>query len=387
MNQEYSFPTVAILGSTGSVGKQAIDVARRNHIRVLAVCADRDYKEIEHQVREFHIPLCAMRDPAAAAALRIALADTDTRVLEGSGGILELIRTCRAETVVNALSGEAGLFPTLETIKCKKKLALANKESLVVAGEIVMKLARENGVEILPVDSEHCAIFQALRAGKHSEIKKLILTASGGPFFGYTKEQLENVTVADTLAHPTWKMGGKITVDSATLMNKGYEVIEAVHLFGVRPEQVQVTVHRESIIHSAVEYIDNSIIAQLAVPDMRACVQYALTHPARTDAAVEELDLFQAAKITFARPDTEVFPLLALAQNAIREGGALPAVVNAADEAAVAAFLGGTLSFRGISETVMTVADRLSDARFATSLEDILAYDRMARDMAVSLIQ
>lgn len=386
-NRTFRYPSIAVLGSTGSVGKQAMDVARKKKIPVHAVCADRSVGEIENQVREFHIPFCAMRGEEAARELRIALSDTDTKVYSGEDGILEMIRACGAETVVNSLSGKAGLFPTLETIRAGKKLALANKESLVIAGNIVMQEAREHHTEILPVDSEHCAIFQSLRAGKNSEIKKIILTASGGPFFGFTKDQLARVTISDTLAHPTWNMGGKITVDSATLMNKGYEVIEAVHLFGVRPEQIQVTVHRESIIHSAVEYIDNSIIAQLAVPDMRACVQYALTHPDRTPASVAELDLFEVGKLTFARPDTGTFPLLSLAERAIREGGALPAVVNAADEVAVGAFLTGKLSFPAISETVLTVADRLSDARKVSSLDDILAYDRTARDMTASLIQ
>lgn len=386
MMEQYIYPTLAILGSTGSVGRQAIDVARKDNITLRAVCADKNWREVESQVREFHVPFCAMRDVQAAASLKTVLKDTDTKVFSGSDGICEMIVACGADIVLNSISGESGLFSTLETLRSGKRLALANKESLVVAGDIVMKLAGEMHTEILPVDSEHCAIFQTLRAGDSKEIKKIILTASGGPFFGYSKEQLSHVTVRDALSHPTWNMGSKITIDSATLMNKGFEVIEAVHLFGVCPEQVEVAVHRESIIHSAVEYIDNSIIAQMAVPDMRACVQYALTHPRRISAVTDELDLFQTGKLTFFRPDEEAFPLLALAVQAIKKGGALPAVVNAANEVAVAAFLREKITFTGISDVVIQVASRLSDAAKVTTLDEILGYDREARDLTASLI-
>ena len=240
--------------------------------------------------------------------------------------------------------------------------------------------------ELIPVDSEHSAIFQSLKAGKSCEIKRLILTASGGPFYGRTREELERVTLADTLAHPTWKMGKKITVDSATLMNKGFEVIEAVHLFGVSAEQVEVTIHRESILHSAVEYIDNSIIGELSVPDMRMCVQYAVDYPDRCVSAVESLDLFKVGKLTFARPDTDAFPLLALAGRAIGEGGAMPAVLNASDEVAVAAFLEDKISFTDIYRVVEATYMRMSDARTARALEDVIAADRMARSISEEFV-
>ncbi len=245
-----------------------------------------------------------------------------------------------------------------------------------------MPLAAEQGIEILPVDSEHCAINQCLRSGKQREIKRLMLTASGGPFYGYTREMLGNVTKQKTLAHPTWKMGAKITVDSASMMNKGFEVIEAVHLFGVKPEQVEVTVHRESIIHSAVEYIDNNVIAQLSVPDMRSCVQYALTYPERTTAAIEQLDWFSVGKLTFAKPDLDTFSLLALAFDCIRKGGALPAVLNAANEVCVAAFLEEKLSFCGIMNTVGAVVSDMQWAKACHTLEDIISCDRHAREVA-----
>lgn len=383
------YPSVTILGSTGSVGEQAVDVARRTGAKIHALCAAKNAKRVEEQVREFKIPVCAMADEVAARDLRERLADTSVRVLSGMDGICEMIAEPHTgdEVVLNAVIGEAGLRPTLATLRAGKRLALANKESLVCAGEIVMKLARQKGQTILPVDSEHSAIFQCLRAGNPRKIKKLLLTASGGPFYGYTKEQLADITPARALAHPTWKMGAKITIDSATLMNKGFEVIEAVHLFGVAPEQVEVLIHRESIMHSAVEYTDNSVIAQMSVPDMRLCVQYALTHPARAEAVIPELDLFRIGKLTFSRPDTETFPLLALARSAIASGGAVPAVVNAANEVAVAAFLGKKLTFPGIAEVVTETAERLrTEASRAETVEDIFSFDARARAVANEIL-
>lgn len=390
MNETNSiYPSVTILGSTGSVGEQAVDVARRTGAKINALCAAKNAKRVEEQVREFKVPVCAMADEVAARDLRERLADTSVRVLSGMDGICEMIAEPHAgdEVVLNSVIGEAGLRPTLATLRAGKRLALANKESLVCAGEIVMKLAHQKGQTILPVDSEHSAIFQCLRAGNPRKIKKLLLTASGGPFYGYTKEQLADITPARALAHPTWKMGAKITIDSATLMNKGFEVIEAVHLFGVAPEQVEVLVHRESIMHSAVEYTDNSVIAQMSVPDMRLCVQYALTHPARAEAVIPELDLFRIGKLTFARPDTETFPLLALARSAIASGGAVPAVVNAANEVAVAAFLGKKLTFPGIAEVVTETAERLrTEASRAETVEDIFSFDARARAVANEIL-
>lgn len=389
----FDYPDLIILGSTGSVGEQAVDVAVNHRIRVRGITAHRHVEAVEKQARVLRPDVAVMTDAAAAADLRVRLADTPTRVLAGFEGITEMLQSVKTEnplgiTVENSILGEAGLLPTLETLKAGHKLALANKESLVVGGEPVMALAREKGTEILPVDSEHCAIFQCLRAGRREEIRKILLTASGGPFYGYTKEQLAAVTKAMTLCHPTWKMGAKITVDSATLMNKGFEVIEAVHLFGVRPEQVQVIVHRESMIHSMVEYIDHSIIAQLSVPDMRHCVQYALTHPRRLPAGdtLPEADLFSLGKLTFGRPDTEVFPLLALAVDCITAGGALPCVLNAANEVVVAAFLAERIRFCDIAELVTRTVDDLRNLSAWHSYEQILTADALARETAERLL-
>ena len=375
-----------ILGTTGSVGEQAVDVARANNVELTGISANSNVKRTEQIAREFGVKFCAMADERAAKDLRERLSDTDVEVLSGEDGICEMICREKNDVVLNSIIGEAGLKPTLAVIDSGARLALANKESLVVAGEIVMKRAAEKQVEILPVDSEHSAIFQCLKSGKKSELKKIILTASGGPFFGYTASQLREITPKQALAHPTWKMGAKITIDSATLMNKGFEVIEAVHLFGVPADKIEVVVHRESIIHSAVEYIDNSIIAQISVPDMRLCAQYALTYPDRCEAIIDELDFSKLSKLTFAKPDTDTFALLSCAIDAVGRGGALPAVVNAANEIAVAAFLSEELSFYGITEVVTEVVDRLSAASSVSTLEEIIAYDREARAEAKRLI-
>lgn len=380
-------PGMIILGSTGSVGEQAIDVARKFDVAVDALSAHKNVKRVEEQARLFGVKACAMSDADAAHDLKDRLKDTDIKVYCGTEGICEMITETngddgRGQVVENSILGEAGLKPTLATLKAKKKLALANKESLVVGGEIVMQAARESGNEILPVDSEHCAIFQCLRSGKKSEIKNLILTASGGPFFGYTKEQLKTATLDSALAHPTWSMGAKITVDSATLMNKGFEVIEAVHLFGVRADQVRVVVHRESIVHSAVEFIDNSVIAQMSVPDMRHCVQYALTHPERGEATTEELDLFSVGKLTFKKPDPDTFILLNKAFEAIKLGGAVPAILNAANEEAVAAFLQKKIDFYDICEIVCSVVDSMQLCKDAHTLDEILSCSKQARELA-----
>ena len=384
-----NYPDLVVLGSTGSVGEQAVDVARKHRIPLRAVTAHKSVETVEAQVREFSPDFAVMTDEAAAADLRTRVADTDTRVLAGFDGITEMLHTVKTEnplglTVENSILGEAGLLPTMETLKAGHKLALANKESLVVGGELVMSLAREKGTTILPVDSEHCAIFQCLRAGGNEEISRILLTASGGPFYGYTKEQLEGVTKAMTLNHPTWKMGAKITVDSATLMNKGFEVIEAAHLFGVAPEKVEVIVHRESMIHSMVEYIDHSIIAQMSVPDMRHCVQYALTHPRRLPAGdtLKQADLFALGRLTFGRPDTEVFSLLALARTAISKGGALPCVLNAANEIVVAAFLAESIRFCQIPELVGRVVEELSYVSAWHSYDQLMEADALARETA-----
>ena len=378
--------TVAILGATGSVGAQALDVARARNYRVDLLVANTDAVAMERAVREFSPKAAVMANEAAARELKLRLSDTDCRVLSGEGGICEAISASEANTVVNAVLGKAGLLPTLATLRAGKRLALANKESLVIAGDIVTSLARECGVEIIPVDSEHSAIFQSLKAGKRSEIKRLILTASGGPFYGKSREELSRVTLAYTLAHPTWKMGKKITVDSATLMNKGFEVIEAAHLFGVSAEKIEVVVHRESILHSAVEYVDNTVIGELSVPDMRMCVQYAVDYPHRFEATGDSLDLFSVGALSFARPDTDAFPLLALAGRAMTDGGAMPAVVNAADETAVEAFLNEKIKFSHISDLVIATYERMTRWHSETSLEGILCADGEARAICGELI-
>ena len=383
---DISNKTIAVLGSTGSVGEQALDVADKFGIRVSCVSANTNSKRVEEQARKFSLSSVAMADERAAADLRVRLADTGVKVYAGESGICEMIANEKQDTVVNSIIGEAGLLPTLAVIDSGARLALANKESLVVAGEIVMARAKEKGVEILPVDSEHSAIFQCLKSGKHNEIKKILLTASGGPFFGYTKDQMKNIKLADALAHPTWKMGAKITIDSATLMNKGFEVIEAVHLFDVDADRIQVVVHRESIIHSMVEYIDNSIIAQMSVPDMRLCIQYAVAYPERSDEVIPELDLFSLSALTFKMPDPETFSLLKCAFEAIKRGGASPAVLNAANEVAVGAFLDGRAEFWQITDSVSEVFDNFNEAKNAHTLDEIIACDREARRRTAKLL-
>lgn len=369
----------AVLGATGSVGRQALDVARHAEIKIDLLSANRDVTGMEALAREFLPSYCVMADESAARDLRMRLADTDIRVFGGSSSWDEVIALSSAQTVVNAVLGAAGLAPSLATIDAGKRLALSNKESLVVAGELVMGRAREKKAEIIPVDSEHSAIFQSLQAGRDSEVRNIWLTASGGPFFGKSRAELEKVTLSQTLAHPTWKMGAKITVDSADMMNKGFEVIEAVHLFGVKPSQVRVVVHSESIIHSAVEYIDGAVIAEMSLPDMRMCVQYAMSYPERASGVCAPLDLTAMGALHFAPPDKANFPLLPLAYRAIEAGGALPAVLNAANEVAVEAFLSEKLSFLGIGELVGETVETLSSAQKAHALEEILDYDREAR--------
>ena len=378
--------TVAILGATGSVGRQALDVARARGYNVDFICAGSDAASLEDIAREFMPRAVALADSERAKELKAALSDTNIKVYSTEEGIVEGIHQSSSEVVVNAILGEAGLVPSLAVIDSGKRLALANKESLVIAGERVTSRAKDKGVEIIPVDSEHSAIFQSLKAGRREELKRIILTASGGPFYGYTRDMLSRVTLADTLAHPTWKMGRKITVDSATLMNKGFEVIEAAHLFSVPVEDISVTIHRQSILHSAVEYIDNSIIGEFSVPDMRMCVQYAVDYPNREATHVPALDLFSMGALTFAAPDTEAFPFLALAKEAMSLGGAMPAIMNALDEVAVGAFLEERIGFLDIYEVVMGGFYALTERKAEHSLEGIIAADREARRVAERLI-
>ncbi len=378
MIEEYTIPPVVVLGSTGSVGRQALDVCRRFGVRVDALTGGKNTAELEKQIRRFNPRVCAMADADAARDLAVRVQDMRTKIYAGDAGILRVIDETDAKTAVNSILGLAGLAPTLAAAGRGMRIATANKESIVAAGNLVDAAVKAGGAELIPVDSEHSAIFQCLHCGTHGEVKRLLLTASGGPFFGYTKEQLEAVTLDDALKHPTWKMGAKITVDSASLMNKGLEVIEAVRLFGVKPEQVTVVVHRESIIHSAVEYIDNAVIAELSHPDMRECVQYALTYPARLPAVIEPLDLFSVGTLTFQRPDPETFPLLGLAYRAIETGGLMPAVLSSANEAAVSLFLDGKIRFCEIAETVAAAMDGFANKSDFT-VEDVFCADRDAR--------
>lgn len=378
MIEEYTIPPVVVLGSTGSVGRQALDVCHRFGVRVDALTGGKNTAELEKQIRRFNPRVCAMVDADAARDLAVRVQDMRTKIYAGDAGILRVIDETDAKTAVNSILGLAGLAPTLAAAGRGMRIATANKESIVAAGNLVDAAVKAGGAELIPVDSEHSAIFQCLHCGTHGEVKRLLLTASGGPFFGYTKEQLEAVTLADALKHPTWKMGAKITVDSASLMNKGLEVIEAVRLFGVKPGQVTVVVHRESIIHSAVEYIDNAVIAELSHPDMRECVQYALTYPARLPAVIEPLDLFSVGTLTFRRPDPETFPLLGLAYRAIETGGLMPAVLSSANEAAVSLFLDGKIRFCEIAETVAAAMDGFANKSDFT-VEDVFCADRDAR--------
>ena len=376
--------SIAILGVTGSVGTQAQDVARKRGYSVDLISAKANVRDTERAAREFLPKIVAMADERAAADLRTGLADTSVKVVSGEEGLCEAIRKSDSDTVINAILGEAGLMPSIAAIDSGHRLALANKESLVVAGKIVMSLARERGVEIIPVDSEHSAIFQSLSAGRHSEIKKLILTASGGPFFGKTAEELRTVTLEDALAHPTWSMGKKITVDSATLMNKGFELIEAAHLFDVPSEKIEILIHRESILHSAVEYVDNTVIGEMSLPDMRMCVQYAVDYPDRFCGVGESLDFTRISSLTFSSPDYSAFPLLNYARRALVDGGAMGAVLNAADEIAVSRFLRGEIGFSDISELIIHTYEKMLGAASLEALSEIRKADREARKIAHS---
>lgn len=377
-NTERIEKSIAIFGSTGSIGTQSIEVARKHKIRVKAITAGKDINRLEEQIREFNPETCAVLDEDKARELKERVSDTNTKVVGGEKSIEELAYSVECDMLLNSIIGKAGLRPTLAAIESGKNIALANKETLVTAGEIVMNRAREKGVSVLPVDSEHCAIFQCLEGYPSKQVSRLILTASGGPFFSKKREELKNITPEMALAHPTWNMGQKITIDSATLMNKGFEVIEACHLFGVDVEKVDVVVHRESIIHSMVEYIDNAVLAQMGVPDMRTCIQYAITYPDRFEGLQEKLDLAKVGKMTFAEPDKETFILLDLAYKSMKMGGLIPAVLNGANEEAVYLFLNHKISFTDIMDMVKEVVMGYKNID-KPSIEDIENADRNSR--------
>ena len=371
--------SIALLGSTGSIGRQTLEVVRELGLSVAALTANKSVDLIEQQAREFCPRLAVLYDKDAANELRARLSDTNTEVLSGMEGLLAAAMADDADTVVTAVMGMIGLQPTLAAIEKKKRIALANKETLVCAGELVVAAAERCGAEIVPVDSEHSAIFQCLQGCRdRGEIKRLILTCSGGPFYGLSAQELATKTKADALKHPNWTMGAKITIDSATLMNKGLELIEAVWLFGLPPEKIQIVVQRQSIVHSAVQYSDNSIIAQLGVPDMRIPIQYALTYPARVPGVVPELDFTTLKLLTFDVADEETFRCLAACKKAIRKGGLGPCAANGANEEAVRLFLEDKIGFLDIGRLVEAVVD--SDSFGGDySLADVYECDRMAR--------
>lgn len=379
--------TISILGSTGSIGRQTLEVAEACGHRVAAITVNRSTALAEEQARRFCPRLVAAADEKAAADLRVRLADTEIKVLGGDEALLEAASLEEADTVVTAVVGIAGLRPTLAAIDAGKRIALANKETLVCAGELVMDRAREKGADIVPVDSEHSAIFQCLQGSRgHGEVRRLIITASGGPFYGKSCEELSLVTKEQALKHPNWAMGAKITIDSATLMNKGLEFIEAMRLYRMLPEQIQIVVHRESIVHSLVEFVDGAILAQLGTADMRLPIQYALTWPERTEGPAKPLDLLSCPPLTFAAPDPETFRCLALALDCAKKGGTSTAILNGANEAAVALFLEDRISFLDVGRLVGEALARVP-AKENPSLDDILAADQAARQAVFEIIK
>lgn len=368
---------LTILGSTGSIGTQALEVARKEGYKIIALAAGSNIKLLEAQVREFKPKFVAVGNEAAAKELKIKLSDTDTVVMSGVDGICE-IASIEVDIVLNAIVGIAGLRPTLAAIEAKNDVALANKETLVTGGEIVNKAIKKNGVRLLPVDSEHSAIFQSLQGVPEGSISKILLTASGGPFYGKKRDELQNVTRREALKHPNWSMGAKITIDSATLMNKGLEVIEAVHLFHVKPDDIEVLVHRQSIVHSGIELSDGAVIAQLGTPDMKLPIQYAITYPERAGLCGKRLSLSDIGTLTFEKPDTDTFRCLPLCVDAIKMGGLKPVAANGANEEAVKLFLEDKIKFLQIAELVeMAICSQEKVNTF--TIDDIFEADRAAR--------
>lgn len=376
---------LSILGATGSIGTQTIDILSSIDAEVVALTTNRNIKLLEQQARALHPKLCVAFDETASRDLKIALADTDITVMSGMDGLVAAATHPDCDTVVTAVVGMVGLLPTLAAIDAGKDIALANKETLVCAGGLVMEAARKKGVHILPVDSEHSAIFQCVQACQGNPLDKIILTASGGPFFGKTAEELRTVTREQALKHPNWSMGAKITTDSATMMNKGLELIEAMWLYDLPQEKIEIVVHRESIIHSLIEFVDGAVLAQLGVPDMRLPIQYALTYPARVPCKVPRLSLAEVGKMTFYPPDDKAFPAMNLARQAASRKGNAGAVLNGANEAAVGLFLSDKLPFWRIPELVAQTMERIPFVNDPT-LDDILTSDREAREAVLSLV-
>ena len=377
--------TVSILGSTGSIGTQSLEVCEKHDIKVTALAAHSSVDMLEQQARKFRpSKVCIYRDDKYSE-LKERLADTDVKVLSGMDGLCEIAVMEESDIVLNSVVGMVGLLPTLTAMEAGKNVALANKETLVAGGKIVTELAKKKGVTIYPIDSEHSAVFQCLQGNKREQLSKMILTASGGPFFGYTYDQLKNVTKEQALHHPNWDMGNKITIDSATLMNKGLEFIEAKWLFDLRPDQIEIVVHRQSVVHSAVEYNDYSVIAQMGVPDMKIPIQYALLYPDRMECPTGRLSLTDYGKLTFEKPDYDTFKCLSAAIEAITRGGAYPCLVNSANEEAVRAFLHDEIKFIQIGEIVSSVLDKFEYFDI-NSYEDVTKADSMAREYVRSVI-
>lgn len=379
---------ITVLGSTGSIGTQALQIAENDeNINICSLAAKSNVKLLSQQIRKFKPNIACIADKEKYSELVLETKDLSTKIVCGEDGIIEAASEKQSDSVLNSVVGIAGLVPTICAIKEKKRLLLANKESLVCAGKIVMQLARDNGVSVIPVDSEHSAIFQCLQGmNKKQELKSIILTASGGPFFGKTRAELENVTVAEALKHPNWSMGAKITVDSATMMNKGLELIEAVWLFDVSPSEIQIVVHRESVVHSLIEYVDNSVIAQLGVPDMRIPIQYALTYPERIPSPVKRLSLSDYKSLTFSKPDYDTFRCINLCRAAIEKGGLFPAIANGANEKANELFRKGKVGFLKIADLVeAALASGASKDNY--TLSDVLEADKAARDFVESHVR
>ena len=376
--------TISILGCTGSIGRQTAAVADYTGIRVAALTANRQIDRLEEQARKFHPEFVAVYDEAAARSLKTALADTDIRVGSGMNGLIEAATLPSADCVVTAVSGAVGLKPTLAALDAKKRIALANKETLVCAGELVMQRAAETGAEIIPVDSEHSAIFQCMTGREPGELRRILLTCSGGPFRGRKRAELENITPAEAVRHPKWNMGAKISVDSATLMNKGLEFIEAMRLFGVKPEDIQVVIHPQSVIHSMVELVDGTVIAQMGVPDMGLPIQLALTWPQRLPSMFSRLDFTAMQDLTFEAPDLQEFPCLRLAMDCARRGGTAGCVMSAANEEAVHLFLKEKIGFNRIYDLAAEAVSELAGDDAAT-LEAILLADEAARQYVHSV--
>ncbi|NLM73284.1 MAG: 1-deoxy-D-xylulose-5-phosphate reductoisomerase [Clostridiaceae bacterium] len=377
---------LSILGSTGSIGVQALIVCENLNIKVVALAANSNVKLMEEQIRRFKPKVAALFDEKAADELSIAVKDTNTKILKGMEGVKETVTHAEADTVLTSVVGIAGLIPTMAAINAGKNIALANKETLVTSGDIVMKAIREKGVSLFPVDSEHSAIFQCLAGNRHEDVDKIVLTASGGPFRGYTRDKLKEVTVKQALSHPNWSMGSKITIDSATLMNKGLEVIEAMWLFDIPVNDIEVVVHPQSIIHSMVAYKDGSVMAQLGAPDMRIPIQLALTWPERMSNPFNKVNFYELNALTFEKPDVETFRALKLAYKAAEIGGTMPCAMNAANEIAVEYFLKGEISFLQITDLIESVMNEHS-VNSQPVLSDIIDTDRISREIALNFIK